>query len=372
MMGLYLHVPFCSKKCYYCDFVVTTVRGAAAHARFLDALAVEAAHRAPRFSDTRFSTLYVGGGTPSSLDAGETRRFFAIVRSNFTFEEGAEISWEANPEDVTAEKAAAYRALGVTRVSLGAQSFDDAVLADLNRAHDATAIDRAFRVLRDAGLEDVNLDLMLALPGQNLASVRRALERVATLSPTHVSLYELVVEEGTVFASRRKKGKLALPDDDRALEMLKTARSFLKQNGFCHYELLNYAKPGYESCHNRLYWANAEYLGLGPGAYSYFDGRRFRGAASLAEYLKKIDAEDWSARDEEALTPQAREIESFLLALRLTAGADQARFSSLLPKKENSLRRLEEDGLLVREEKTIRLTDRGQLFAETVFTELSS
>ncbi len=372
MTGLYLHVPFCSKKCHYCDFVVTTARGADAHARYLDALAAECAHHAPRFAGTRFSTLYIGGGTPATLETDETRRLFQTVRNFFSFEPGAEITWEANPGDVTPEKAAAYRALGVTRVSLGAQSFDDAVLGSMNRAHDAAAIGHTFGILKDAGIEDVNLDLMLALPGEDAAGARRSLERAVALGPTHVSLYELVVEERTVFAVWQKKGQLPLPPEERALEMLQEARAYLKKNGFVHYELLNYAKPGFESRHNRLYWANEDYLGLGPGAYSYFDNHRFRGSASYAEYLKKIEAADWVPHDDEQLTPEAREVESLLLALRLATGADIARFAGLLPKKETSVRKLEGDGLLIREEKTLRLSEKGQLFAETVFTELSS
>jgi oxygen-independent coproporphyrinogen-3 oxidase len=372
MTGLYLHVPFCSKKCHYCDFVVTTASGADAHARYLDALAAECAHYAPRFSGTRFSTLYVGGGTPAMLETDETRRLFETVRKYFSFEPGAEISWEANPGDLTPEKAAAYRALGVTRVSLGAQSFDDPVLATMNRAHDAAAIERTFNILKDAGIQDVNLDLMLALPGQDVAGARRSLERAAMLGPTHISLYELVVEERTVFAVRQKKGQLPLPPEERALEMLEEARAYLKKNGFIHYELLNYAKPGFESRHNRLYWANEDYLGLGPGAYSYFNDHRFRGSASYAEYLKKIASANWTPLDDEKLTPEARDVESLLLALRLTAGANLARFTALLPKKEESLRQLEDNGLLIRDEKTIRLSPRGQLFSETVFTELSS
>ncbi len=372
MTGLYLHVPFCSKKCHYCDFVVTTATGADAHARYLDALAAECAYRAPRFAGTRFATLYVGGGTPATLDAGETKRLFETVRSHFSFEPGAEVSWEANPGDVTPEKAAAYRELGVTRVSLGAQSFDDAILGTMNRAHDAAAIERTFGVLREAGITDVNIDLMLALPGQDAAGARRSIERTVALGPTHVSLYELVVEPRTVFAVRQKKGELALPPEERALEMLQETRAYLKENGFVHYELLNYAKPGFESRHNRLYWANEDYLGLGPGAYSYFDNHRFRGSASYAEYLKKVETANWTPLDDEKLTPEAHEVESLLLALRLTAGADRARFASLLPKKEKSLCKLEDDGLLIRDEKTLRLSAKGQLFAETVFTELSS
>ncbi len=371
MTGLYVHVPFCAKHCHYCDFTIAAGAPPRERGRYLDALAREAAHRAASAA-AGFSTLYVGGGTPSRLSEAETRRLFAVLRGSFRFEPGAEITWEANPGDVTPGKADTYRRLGVTRVSVGAQTFDDRLLKSLNRAHDAAAIGRTVGILRGAGFANVNLDLMLALPGQTAAGVRRSLEEALRLGPEHVSLYELTVEEGTVFGERRRRGRLDLPEEETGLEMLTFARAFLKDAGYRHYELLNYARPGFESCHNLLYWSNGDYLGLGPGAFSYLGGRRWRSASSVEVYLRKTEAGDFSAEDDEKLTPEKKRIESLLLALRLTEGAPLGRFAGVLESLKRNVGSLESLGLVERTPDRLKLTDRGQLFAETVFTRLAS
>ncbi len=370
--GLYLHIPFCAKKCHYCDFVVTDAGSASQREKFLDVLSAEMGRWLENFKNAEFDTLYLGGGTPSALDVDETAHLFKLIEKNFSFQAGAERTCEVNPGDVTEEKAALYMKSGIRRISLGAQSFDDAILKRINRAHDAEAISDSFRILRRAGFKNINLDLIFSLPGQTLAEVRASLEKLLELGPEHVSLYELTVEDRTVFGALRKKGRLNLPTEEASLEMLTFARDFLKANGFRHYELLNYAKPGFESKHNLLYWGNHEYLGLGPGAFSYLDGRRFRNSASYEEYLKKAENGDLTAHEEEVLDPEKKQVESFLLALRLTEGASAAQFSDLTPKLTSSLTRLVEQGLLLSDDQRIRLTPKGQLFAETVFTELSS
>jgi len=371
MRGLYIHIPFCEKKCHYCDFVITGRGSAPKRDRFLNALASEMDHAAKSGEDRSFDTLYIGGGTPSTLDPGESRRLFELIESRFTFGPAAERTLEANPGDLTFEKAVVYRKAGINRVSLGAQSFREETLHGINRSHGSGAIGESFKILRSAGFDNISLDLILSLPGETLEDVRFSLERLLELGPEHVSLYELTVEERTVFGRLQKEGKLVLPREETSLQMLKTARQFLKDNNFEHYELLSYARPGYESKHNLLYWANEEYLGLGPGAFSYLASRRFRSSSSYEEYLSKIEAADWTSLEEDALSPEKKEIESFLLALRLTAGAPASRFSVLIPKLAASLGRLTQQELLSVDDRTIRLTPKGQLFAETVFTELS-
>jgi oxygen-independent coproporphyrinogen-3 oxidase len=367
MTGLYVHIPFCARKCHYCDFVITTSQK---HEEFISAIKKEAVHHAPRFEKTAFDTLYLGGGTPSAMSAEELEELVDTIRKYFFIREDAEVTCEANPDSVDAAKATRLKAMGVNRVSLGAQSFHDATLARLNRAHDARAIGNSFMALREAGFVNLSLDLMLSLPDETLDDVRDSLERVAALDPEHVSLYELTIEKNTVFGRRFREGRLSLPDENTQVGMLALAREFLKGRGWRHYELLSYAKPGFESRHNRIYWENGEYLGLGPGAFSYFDGRRFRTSAGMDQYLAKAAQGDWSAHEEETLTPERREVESFLLALRLSEGADVRRFSGLIGKLNGNIHGLEEKGLLILDEEKVRLTDRGRLFAETVFAEL--
>ena len=373
MTGLYVHIPFCVKKCHYCDFVVTPAGAGPKRAAFLSALGAECALWRRVFENAAFDTLYVGGGTPSALDLAETQTLFRTLRENFRFQDGAEISYEANPGDFSAKRRALpalLKNLGVSRISLGAQSFSEATLRRLNRAHGAAEILKSFEILRKAGFQNINLDLILSLPGESLEDVRHSLESAAGLGPEHISLYELVIEEKTVFGRAHRRGALDLPDEGSQLEMLSFAARYLEERGYRRYELLNYSKPGFESRHNRLYWANEEYLGLGPGAFSYLGGRRFRRAASFGEYMTKMENADPQLCEEEILSPEEKEIESFLLALRRAEGAEIPRFKRLFPRISGGLRRLEGEGLVIQEEQSVRLTPRGRLFAETVFAEL--
>ncbi len=372
MTGLYVHIPFCVKKCHYCNFVVTGAGSRPKERLFLELFEKEAARHAGAFRAKKFDTLYVGGGTPSALETRDLEEVFTILRLFFRFKKNAEITCEANPGDLTPSKVRALRSAGVNRVSLGAQTFRDRTLERLNRAHGAAAITSSFNTLRREGFDNISLDLMLALPGETIEDVRRSLEEAVRLDPEHVSLYELVVEDATVFGRRHAKGKLVLPPEETQLEMLTHARSFLKSRGYRHYELLSYAKPGRESAHNRIYWANGEYLGLGPGAFSYLAGRRYRNSSSFDEYMKKTAAGDWSAHEEEVLTAEKKETESFLLALRTAEGAAKKKFSDFLRKRKNSAASLLETGLIESKNGKIKLTERGQLFAETVFSEFSS
>jgi oxygen-independent coproporphyrinogen III oxidase len=378
--GVYVHVPFCARRCRYCDFVVTTASGDAAHRRFLEALSLESAHRAPDWRGRTFESLYFGGGTPSRLSPSEFAALVAGLRRHFRFSAGAETTLEANPDDIESGCLAAWRAAGVTRVSLGAQSFREETLKFADRSHGAAQIGEAVRRLRKAGFANINLDLILSMPGETLEDVRHSVECVLELEPEHVSLYELVVEPRTVFGkwygvggfvgAYRNTPLQKLPDENEQIEMLTTARSMLKDAGYRHYELLNFAKPGFESRHNLLYWANRDYLGLGPGAYGCLGGRRWRLAGSVDEYYRKVSARDWTPAEEESLPAPQREVESFLLALRVEDGAPAARFADVIGQKAADIARLVDQGLLNHDERGVRLSERGKLFAETVFSEL--
>lgn len=368
MTGFYVHVPFCKRHCHYCNFTITTSDVATAGDRFLQALSLEADRYRDRFQGTAFETLYLGGGTPGLLPVPQIERLFGLLRERFRFQDDAEITLEVNPGDVTAEKAWVWKDLGVTRLSLGAQTFEDRTLERLNRAHTSKDIADSFSMLRESGFGNINLDLMLSLPGEAERELERSLEAVALLHPEHISLYELVIEKDTVFDRWMKTDRLAdLPSEEAQLRLLSLARDFLKKRGWGHYELLNYSKPGFESRHNLLYWANRDYLGLGPGAFSYFDGRRYRFSDTVEEYFRKIEAGDQSVFEEETLPAEKRETESFLLALRLSEGADSRRFKDLLTRLAEPLKTLQRDGLVEAGER-VRLTPRGQLFAESVFS----
>ncbi len=371
MKGLYAHVPFCARRCHYCDFVVTTSADPADRASFLESFAREADARRESAGPAPFDTLYLGGGTPSRLDDLEIEALFGILRARFRFAPDAEITIEANPEDVTTAKARLWRALGVNRASVGAQTFDDATLARLNRSHRAQETRTAVEALREAGIENVSLDLILSLPGESTAAALASVEAAIALAPQHVSVYELTVEEGTAFGRMRRAGRLALPPEETALETLTAARSRLTAAGYDHYELLSFSQVGFRSRHNLLYWRNAEYLGLGPGAWSYLGGTRSRVADSHEAWLEKARRGDFSPCESERLDPARVPFESLLLSLRLSEGAEEARFAGAVRALEPSIAKLSDQGLLVRADGRLKFTERGKLFAETVFAELS-
>ena len=372
MLGLYVHTPFCINKCHYCNFVITLKNSAAKESRFLANLEKEILHRAPGVRGRKFDTLYFGGGTPSALSEKDLEAVFSLLRKNFKFKPSAEVTLEANPGDISPSKARRLKALGVDRVSLGAQSFHDRTLKRMNRSHGVREIHTSYQNLRDAGIRNINLDLMLSLPGETLEDLQHSLQKLKRLDPEHISLYELVLEDKTFFKKQHDRGKLVLPGEDLQVDMLRTARNFLKNGGWRQYELLNYAKPGYESSHNRIYWRNEEYLGLGPGAFSYLEGKRFQYCANFEEYLKKTASGDWTNAEEEILTAEKKETESFVLALRTFEGADRKKFGAWLRKRNGTLRDLSEKGLIEEKNSRIRLTEHGKFFAETVFGEFSS
>ncbi len=371
MIGLYVHIPFCQKKCHYCNFVIALAGSHDSRRAFAEALHHEIERQSAYFQETTFETLYIGGGTPSRLEPTELEWLFHELKRNFKFRPGAEITCEVNPGDVGLDKAMLLRKLGVNRVSLGAQTFHDDTLQHLNRTHLSGDIGSCFRYLRDAGIENISLDLILALPGEFWDRAKDSLEKAVALKPDHISLYELTIEEKTVFGELHRQDRLNLPSEEEQFEILENARQFLKGCGYQHYELLSFAKPGFESKHNQLYWANEEYLGLGPGAFSYINGKRYRFADSYESYVSKIQAGDWSLFEEEILSEEKKLIESFLLALRLKEGAAAARFEPLLHEFKEEIESLEERGLLIRENGRVRLTEKGKFFAETVFAELS-
>lgn len=371
MQGLYVHIPFCKKRCHYCNFVITTQSGEPNQVLFLKALEIEAEHRRPYFENKPFDTVYLGGGTPSVLSEENIRGLFGVLRKNFSWKPDAEVTIECNPGDITKDKAMAYQSLGVNRVSLGVQSFNDRTLGRINRDHGAAASFEAVDTLRAHGFKNISTDLILALPGERLVDVEKSLDSLRKLDPEHVSLYELVIESGTVLQFQFKSGVVDLAHEPEQLEMLSKAREFLVRNGYEHYELLSYAKPGCQSRHNRIYWDNEDYLGLGPGAFSYVAGSRFRFSHRVEDYYKKIETGDWKPYEEEKLSAEKKETESLLLALRLLKGADKKRFAKILLTKQAELEDLKKRELLSDEGAVWQLTPRGILFAETVFAELS-
>ena len=355
-LGLYVHVPFCSGKCGYCDF--TSFPGQERLVpRYLAALSAEAAAASlPREPET----LYVGGGTPSQLSAAQIAELFARLRQAFPRARFSEVTFEANPESVDPDKLAALRRAGVTRLSLGLQTLDDGLLRAIGRRHTARDSLRAFSQACSAGHWSVSVDLICGLPGQTLAVFLEDLDATLAVGPDHLSLYGLDVHEGTPLA---RQG--FAPDEDLGRDMLEAAVDRTAAAGLKHYEISNFARPGHESRHNLNYWTAGEYLGLGCGASSHIAGERRRNAADLGEYLRLVESGAPATAESERLEGKDKLGEKVFLGLRRVAGLE------LEPAMEREFGRewedLERRGLVTRHGGRARLTREGLFLANEAF-----
>ncbi|MGH7568074.1 MAG: radical SAM family heme chaperone HemW [Gemmatimonadales bacterium] len=326
MRHLYLHVPFCVRRCSYCDFSIAVRRRIPAR-EYVDAIRRELALVQPGADS--LETVYLGGGTPSLLPADAVttllKDVFSLTHSLRTVSRYAvEVTLEANPEDVTPANAAAWARAGINRVSLGAQSFDDAVLRWMHRSHDAARIGEAVRTLRAAGIENLSLDLIFGLPAELRRDWARDLERALALLPPHLSLYGLTVEPRTPLARWVSRGATAPPSDERYAEEYLVAHERLGRAGYRFYEVSNAARDDRRSRHNAAYWSGDPYLGLGPAAHS-FDGRARRwNVAAWEAYRRRLAAGRAPVESEERLTAEQRELERLYLSLRTVEGLEQA------------------------------------------------
>ena len=379
-LSLYLHFPFCVRKCRYCDFLSGPAEEEVRE-RYVQALCsqIRAAGGARRAEAGRYAeevdTVFFGGGTPSIMTPSQLERIMEAVCASFSVREDAEISLELNPGTADAEKIAAFRALGINRLSIGVQSFRDGELRLLGRIHTAEEAERTCRETVRAGFDNWSMDLMSALPGQTLRDWMENLERAAALEPPHLSAYSLIIEEGTPFASMPLP---PLPDEETDRAMYHRTAEFLARHGLLRYEISNYARPGRECRHNSGYWTGHSYLGLGLGASSCLDGVRFRMTDDLTLFLR-LAADPGAAAEEmiterEHLSVRDRMEEFMFLGLRMTAGVSCDTFLRRFGTPIGSvygeiLRRQTGAGLLIEENGRCRLTERGLDLANTVMAE---
>ncbi|HLG52181.1 MAG TPA: radical SAM family heme chaperone HemW [Chloroflexota bacterium] len=387
-IGLYIHVAFCRSICFYCDFNAYAGLSQLIPA-YVDALVDEIGLLPPPLSDPwpldprfRVGSIYLGGGTPSLLAVEQIGRVLAAARQ-WPAAEDPEVSLEANPEDLTGDYLQALRDLGVNRLSIGVQTFDDALLRRLGRRHGGAAAIRAVEQARRAGFDNINLDLMFALPGQSLADWRRALDQAVALQPEHLSLYNLTIEEGTPFHRWVMTGRLRPPDDDLAADMYRLAIDRLAAAGYAQYEISNWARCDHRRCfqsrHNLRYWRNQPYLGVGAGAHSAFGGYRYANVRAPAAYIARIRARQSPVERAsiEYIDQRRAMAETMFLGLRLVEGiavADfQARFGCLPADVYGAeLTELAAAGLLEVTDGRIRLTERGRFLGNEVFVRFVS
>lgn len=329
MAGLYFHIPFCRRKCAYCDFfsVAATPDALVGYPQLLRR-ELRLHHDAGRWR-TPFATVFFGGGTPSLLPPSAISSLLAEVVDLYGLLPGAEVSLEANPGTVDAAALAGYRAAGITRLSLGIQSLDAGQLEGLGRLHGPAGARRAFAAARAAGFESVGVDLMFALPGQTFAALEEELLRIAELGADHISLYGLTIEAGTPFADRLRAGTLELPGEDDYAAMFLGAHAVLERLGYRHYEISNYARPGHECRHNAGYWRRTPYLGVGAGAHSLLEagwGERRSVAADLARYAARLAAGEDPSESLESFDRRGAMAETLYLGLRTADGVAEADF----------------------------------------------
>lgn len=315
-MLLYLHIPFCHRICPYCSFYKHTPGGTPIGA-FIDALNVEASRRIPLSGKPK--TLYFGGGTPSMLSATHLTRLFSHLHSLIDFATLSEVTLEANPATFDAAKAELFRSLGVTRISLGIQSFSPHVLKILGREHSPEEASESVAVLRAASLPSVNIDLMFSIPGQSLLDWENTLRHAVALEPDHISAYNLTYEEDTAFFDSLREGTFQ-ESEDKDAEHYHLAEEILTAAGFEHYETSNYAQCGHHSRHNQGYWEGSDYLGLGPSAVSTIRGIREKNVPDTAAYIRQVNSIGNAIHESETLTPAQRRIELIALGLRTTRG----------------------------------------------------
>lgn len=364
--SLYVHVPFCAVKCGYCDFTSYVPEDSGALDAYLEGLRTELDLRHPAAPPP---TIFLGGGTPTYLDPPRLRQLLEIVDRVAPLHGCVEVTMEANPESVTEEKLRLARRLGVNRLSLGAQSFDDRRLAFLDRPHDAAAIERAVAAARAAGFDNVSLDLIFGLPGQTLDDWRCDLEHALVLGPDHLSCYALTFEPGTRFTRLVRRGDLDPPSDEIQRDMLLFTRERLGAAGFTAYEISNFAGRGGPCLHNDRYWQQADYVGVGPGAASHRAGVRSTNLKALGAWLDRLRRGTPPVAETETLTPLQRAAEALWLGLRRSEGVDLTALSARLgfdvpARFAGVLEDLVRDGLIDRTATHIRCTPQGVLFAD--------
>jgi oxygen-independent coproporphyrinogen III oxidase len=383
-LGIYIQVPFCQTKCTYCNFH-TGVVSAEKYAPYAAAVQTEISHHrkfhagagisSPQFQNEVVDTVYFGGGTPSLLDASHLDAILEAIRHSFACE-WKEVTLEADPETITSEKAAAWAAAGINRVSFGVQSFNDLELKSSGRMHRREDVYRAAPILRAAGIRNLSFDLIVGLPHQTPQSWRASLEELIALHPEHVSIYMLEVDEGSrlgreLISLGTKYSAPAVPSDDQMADSYNLARQLLSSAGYEHYEISNWAQPGWASRHNLKYWRREPYLGFGAGAHSFHGATRWANAHDSAQYVAAIQSGKLPAEQIEAVSAEQAHEEEMFLGLRQLAGINLDRFEpSYAATLNEKLLPLESAGLVERQGSIVRLAPEKLSISNEVFVEL--
>lgn len=373
-VGIYVHIPFCKQKCFYCDFVSFCDK-----TKFIDEYIECLKKEIKNKSDKKgfiIDTIYIGGGTPSVIDGKLVRDILDTIKQNFIIDKEAEVTIEVNPGTVNEEKLKIYKESGINRISMGLQSTNNSLLKMLGRIHTYEEFLECFNIARNIGFENINVDLMIGLPGQNLDDIDNSIEAITNLKPEHISVYSLIVEEGTKISKDICAGKLILPEEEFERKMYWRVKEQLNSKGYVHYEISNFAKKGYESKHNMNCWNQREYLGFGTSAHSYFSHMRYSNIDDLEKYIDNINKNQTEKNKEihEIQDIDSSKKEYMLLGLRKIDGVNITEFKNKFIDNpiylfRRELNKLVENELIEIDENSIKLTNKGLDLANLVWEE---
>lgn len=369
--AVYIHIPFCTQICHYCDFNKVFLKGQPVD-DYLKALKTEMEKTFANLPPENVETVFIGGGTPTALNEKQLEYLMQTIHCFIDVEKEIEFTIEANPGDLTVEKLKILKNYGVNRLSIGVQSFNNNLLKAIGRNHKVEDIYKTIESVKQQGFTNISIDLMYALPNQTIQDVEFALNEFFKLDIEHCSAYSLIVEPKTIFYNLMNRGKLPLPSEDEEATMYQMIMEQMESHGYHQYEISNYAKKGFKSKHNLVYWDNDHYYGFGAGAHSYINGKRRSNIGPINHYLKAIEKGRLPIREEISLTVKEQMEEEMFLGLRKTAGVSQKKFYQkfsidVLEYYREEIEKLIQDGLLQINEDKIQLTNRGRMLGNIVF-----
>ena len=373
LCSLYIHVPFCKAKCYYCDF-----NSYANCTEYIDeyfkCLKKEIKGVSNKLEGYIIKTIFIGGGTPSFVDARYIYDILGVIYAALKVKEDAEITIESNPGTLNRSKLSIFRECNINRISMGVQSTNDEILHKIGRIHTYKEFVNNYNLARDVGFLNISVDLMFGIPFQSLKDWDNSLHDIVKLNPEHISTYSLTIEKNTVFGKWYNEGKIDYVDDELDRKMYHYAIDYLGEHNYNQYEISNFAKEGMDSKHNKVYWELGYYIGLGAGAHSYFDEKRYNNVLDVCEYIKLINSNESIIENEEDISRERKISDYMILGLRLLSGVNKDRFRKVFNTDvdvlfKTKLNKLEKLGLVETNEKNIRLTKKGLDLANQVFVE---
>ena len=367
-IGVYIHIPFCVKKCDYCDFISYCDKQNLVE-EYIEKLKEEIKLELNKM-EYKIKTIYIGGGTPSSIDSKYIVDILNIIKEKYNIED-VEVTIEVNPGTITKEKLLDYKEVGINRLSIGLQETNNELLKQIGRIHTYEEFLETYNLARNIEFKNINVDLMIGLPNQSIANIKDSLNKLINLNPEHISVYSLILEEGTKLYKKYKENKLNLPDEELERNMYWYVKNTLENNGYIHYEVSNFAKEGYESKHNISCWKQEEYIGFGLNAHSYIDSTRYSNTESIEKYIEKFDK-----IVHEKQTVEDMQKEYMLLGLRKINGISVQEFKNKFGDNpiflfRNELSKLVEQGLLEVDGDNIKLTNKGLDLANRVWQEFT-